>query len=341
MQTSDKISACVTSGYGATSLRKHQSLTALRAFEAVARLNSISCAAQELHVTRPAVSKQVAQLESDMGCPLLLRTGNVIRLTPAGRELFVALQQAFELIQLTTDTISRRARQGEQLRVLVCRDFASSWLAGQVGKFLVANPGISVEITAEKNATFRLDEDFDFRIFYGMHGAKVGGGLEASELCRWIDLLVCTRDFAQTYLGEGRKPCDAPYLIDANYDIWEEWCALTRLDPGGARRQQTMFNETTLCLSVAASGGGLTIGDSFLAMPAIRAGELIVPYPLGLVSAQNYTLFKPKRPSSPASQKFEIWLRGAIESYQVGVRQTLTEQGIQVMERQRICAMGR
>lgn len=315
-------------------MRKHQSLTALRAFEAVARLNSISSAAEELHVTRPAVSKQVAQLESDMGCPLLLRTGNVIRLTPAGRELFLALQQAFDLIQLTTDTISRRARQGEHLRVLVCRDFASSWLAGQVGKFLVANPGISVEITAENNGTFRLDEDFDFRIFYGMQGARAGGGLEETELCRWIDLLVCTQAFAESYLGEGHKPCDAPYLIDANYDVWEEWCALTGLDPGGPRRQQTLFNETTLCLSVAASGGGLTIGDSFLALPAIRAGELIVPYPLGLVSEQNYSLYKPRaRPNSPASQKFETWLRGAIDAYQVAVRQALAEKGIRVVER--------
>ncbi len=315
-------------------MRKHQSLTALRAFEAVARLNSISCAAEELHVTRPAVSKQVTQLESDMGCALLQRTGNVIRLTSAGRELFAALQQAFELIQLTTDTISRRARQGEHLRVLVCRDFASSWLAGQVGKFLVANPGISVEITAENNFSFRLDEDFDFRIFYGMHGARAGAGLEETELCRWIDVLVCTRAFAETYLGEGHKPCEAPYLIDANYDVWDEWCALTGLVPGGPRRQQTVFNETTLCLSVAASGGGLTIGDSFLALPAIQTGELIVPYPLGLVSAQNYSLFKPKaRPNSSASQKFETWLRSAIEAYQVTVRQALAEKGIRVVER--------
>ena len=315
-------------------MRKHQSLTALRAFEAVARLNSISCAAEELHVTRPAVSKQVTQLESDMGCALLQRTGNVIRLTSAGRELFAALQQAFELIQLTTDTISRRARQGEHLRVLVCRDFASSWLAGQVGKFLVANPGISVEITAENNFSFRLDEDFDFRIFYGMHGARAGAGLEETELCRWIDVLVCTRAFAETYLGEGHKPCEAPYLIDANYDVWDEWCALTGLVPGGPRRQQTVFNETTLCLSVAASGGGLTIGDSFLALPAIQTGDLIVPYPLGLVSAQNYSLFKPKaRPNSSASQKFETWLRSAIEAYQVTVRQALAEKGIRVVER--------
>ncbi|MGQ3292898.1 MAG: LysR family transcriptional regulator [Shinella sp.] len=315
-------------------MSNRQSLTALRAFEAVARLNSISSAAEELHVTRPAVSKQVTQLEHDMGCALLLRTGNMIRLTPAGSELFLALKQAFELIHSTTDTIIRRAKQGQHLRVLVCRDFASSWLAGQVGAFLVANPGISVEITAEKNGAFRLDEDFDFRIFYGMQGAKAGMGLEESELCRWIDMLVCTRSFADSYLGQDRDICDAPYLIDANYDVWDEWCALTGIDPGGPRRQQTVFNETTLCLSVAATGGGLTIGDSFLAMPAIRAGQLIVPHKLGLMSAQNYALFKPQgRAPASASRKFESWLRGAINTYQLTVLQVLEEKGIEVAER--------
>lgn len=269
-----------------------------------------------------------------MGGALLSRTGNVIRLTPAGNELFLALKQAFELIHSTTDTISRRARQGQNLRVLVCRDFASSWLAGQVGAFLVANPGISVEITAEKNGAFRLDEDFDFRIFYGMQGTRPAVGLEEAELCRWIDMLVCTRPFAGSYMTNDRNPSDAPCLIDANYDVWDEWCALTGVDPGGPRRQQTVFNETTLCLSVAASGGGLTIGDSFLALPAIRAGELIVPYQVGLVSAQSYSLFKAQgRLTSPATRKFETWLRGAVNAYQLTVLQVLADKGIRVLER--------
>jgi len=315
-------------------MRRHQSLTALRAFEAVARLNSISAAAEELSVTRPAVSKQVTQLESEMGCALLQRNGNVIRLTPAGGELFLALRQAFELIHSTTETISRRSRQGQHLRILVCRDFAASWLAGQIGTFLVANPGISVEITAENNGNFRLDEDFDFRIFYGMAGSRTGMGLEETDLCHWIDMLVCTDAFADVYLGKGRRPCDAPYLIDANYDVWDEFCALTGFHAGGPRRQQTVFNETTLCLSVAASGGGLTIGDSFLAMPAIRAGDLVVPYEYGLVSAQRYALYKPQgRLPAPACKKFEIWLGNAIRTYERTVLQVLAERGVIVVTR--------
>ena len=75
-------------------MRKNLPLTALRAFEVVARLTSISSAADELKVTRPAVSKQVSLLEASLEISLLVCAGNAIRLTPAGKELFDGLQRA-------------------------------------------------------------------------------------------------------------------------------------------------------------------------------------------------------------------------------------------------------
>ena len=106
-------------------MRKWRSLTALRACEAVARTGSVSAAAAELHVTHPAISKQIALLEEDMGCALFERTGNRIRLTDAGQELYAGLKQAFDLISSTTDSVARRSGQGHRVRLLVCRDFAA------------------------------------------------------------------------------------------------------------------------------------------------------------------------------------------------------------------------
>ncbi len=318
-------------------MRKHQPLTALRAFEASARLGSVSAAAVELHVTRPAVSKQVSLLETTLDVPLLIRTGNAIRLTPAGEELLVGLHQAFDIISSTMEAVRSRARQSKRLRVLVCRDFAASWLASRVGSFLVENPGVSLEVIAERNGNLRLGEDFDFRIFYGMPGQHAGTGLIETELCRWIDLLVCTSDFAQRYLSHDLKPCDAPCLIDANYDVWDEWCTFTGFLPGGPRKNTTIFNETTLCLSVATSGGGLTIGDSFLALPAIIAGDLIVPFASGLLSAQSYSLYtSPGRKPSAAARKFSAWLKAAVESYQASVLRALGDRNIRVVTRDEV-----
>lgn len=314
-------------------MRKNPSLTALRAFEAVARLKSISAAADELHITRPAVSKQVTLLEASLELALLTRTGNAIHLTPIGVELYEGLRRAFETVSSTLETVGRHTQQSNRLRVLVCRDFASSWLSARVGTFLVENPGISLEIAAERNGNFRLGEDFDIRIFYGSPGQFEATGLAESELCRWIDMPVCTRAFAERYLVDRRNWDQAPYLIDANYDVWDEWCTFTGHDAEGLRRHTTIFNETTLCLSVAASGGGVTIGDSILALPAIISGDLIVPFPSGLISAQVYSLYSDTRRLSDAARRFESWLKGAVESYQATVMRVLGDRNIRIVSR--------
>ena len=314
-------------------MRKLRSLTSLRAFEAVARNCSVSAAAAELNVTRPAISKQVALLERDLACQLLHRDGNRISLTAAGEELQAGLRQAFDLISTSVESLARRTAQGERVRVLVCRDFASSWLAGQVGTFLVGNPGISVEITAERNGNFRLGEDFDFRIFYGPERPVVPTGLGQSELCRWIDMPVCAPGFADHYLRSGKSLAEAPQLVDANYDIWTDWCAYAGLEPGPAR-QRTLFNETNLCMSAAAAGSGIAIGDSFLNMPLIRQGQLTVPFKVGLLSAQTYSLYSPQMPGpSKAARRFEDWLRAAIKTYQSTILRALSPLGIRVVGR--------
>ena len=315
-------------------MRKWRSLTALRAYEATARSGSVSTAATELNVTRPAISKQIALLEQDIGCALFERTGNRIRLTDAGQELYLGLKQAFDLIASTAESVARRSGQGQRVRVLVCRDFASGWLAAQVGAFLVANPGISVEITAEKNGNFRQAEDFDFRIFYGMQGQHRNGSLKESELCRWIDIPVCTQEFADRYLRPGQCVAEAPYLVDNNYDVWEEWCRYAGFDPGGALLHRTLFNETTMCVSVAASGGGLTIGDSFLTLPLVRLGELTVPFSTGVVSAQTYSVFSSDNVGRlAAANRFEQWLRSCVLKYQSTVLEQLALRGVRVVER--------
>ena len=315
-------------------MRKWRSLTSLRAVEAVARTGSVTAAAAELHVTHPAISKHIALLEQDMRCVLFERSGNRIRLTDAGDELYAGLKQAFDLISSTTESVARRSVQGHRVRLLVCRDFASGWLASQVGVFLVANPGISVEITTETNGNFRPGEDFDFCIFYGMHGQHQKGVLAESELCRWIDMPVCTQAFADRYLQPGQRVSDAPYLIDNNYDVWDEWCQYAGFDPGGPRTHSTLLNETTMCVSVAASGGGLTIGDTFLTLPLVLLGELLVPFKFGVVSAKTYSLFASKKSEkSTAANRFEQWLRASVASYQSRVLEQLAMRNIQVIER--------
>jgi LysR family glycine cleavage system transcriptional activator/LysR family transcriptional regulator of beta-lactamase len=178
-----------------------------------------------------------------------------------------------------------------------------------------------------------MGEDFDVRIFYGPDRAAAPPGLLQTELCRWVDMPVCAPDFAARWLEAGKSLAEAPQLVDANYDIWEDWCLHAGFDPGAAR-QRTLFNETNLCMSAAASGVGIAIGDSFLNMPLIRQGQLIVPFKAGLVSEQTYALFTPlERGQDKAARRFELWLRQAVSTYQSTILEELSGLGIRVIAR--------
>ena len=306
-------------------------LTALRAFEAAARYGSLTAAASELGVTRPAISKQIKQLEQMLNCTLMNRLGNAVQLTAAGQDLAHDVALAFGQIAASLERQLQGRTLPNVIRILVDRDFASSFLAGHIGQFLLHNPGVSVEVVAEKNGRMRLDEDFNFRIFYGHFGATPCPGLRERVLCRWYDLVVCTPDYAQAHVSDSGGLVDAQLLIDGNYNVWDNWFAQTGLAHPGPARDVTHFNETSLCLSTALTGGGITIGDTILAFPSIRAGRLALPFRHGLESEQCYALFdRAGRLHTSAETSFLEWLSDVVRQHETEVSAFLQESGIDV-----------
>ncbi|WP_445810576.1 LysR family transcriptional regulator [Yoonia sp.] len=307
-------------------------LTALRAFEAAARNGSLTVAASELGVTRPAVSKQIKQLEQMLDCALMIRLGNAVQLTAAGQDLAHDVSLAFGQIAASLERQTQGRSHSNVIRILVDRDFASSFLAGHIGQFLLRNPGVSVEVVAEKNGRMRLEEDFNFRIFYGNFGAAPCPGLRERVLCHWYDLVVCTPDYASEHVnGEGAL-IEAQLLIDSNYNVWDSWFAQTGLSHPGPPRDITHFNETSLCLSTALTGGGITIGDTILAFPAIRAGRLALPFRHGLESEQCYSLFdRAGRLHTSSETSFLEWLSEVVRQHETEVSAFLEESGIDIL----------
>jgi LysR family glycine cleavage system transcriptional activator/LysR family transcriptional regulator of beta-lactamase len=314
-------------------MRKRQSLTALRAFEAVARHASFTKAAQELIVTRPAISKQIRLLEESLNSQLLDRSKHKITLTRTGKELFKGLSQAFDLIAVTTERIATSSSQSKTVKILVERDFASSWLAQRIGEFLLEHPGISVEIIADQNHQLHLEEDFSLRIFYDTKNNHDSEVFDQEVLCHWIDIPLCTTDYATQHLSTQNLE-NAHLLIDRNYQPWQDWFAYSgQLEPS-SRAAKTVFNETTLCLYAALSSGGVAIGDSFLALSAIQKGKLITPFKIGLQSDDAYCILTAKHTqSSVAERAFLDWLRSTIAQYQQEVDAFFASQSIQIIAR--------
>lgn len=307
-------------------------LTALRAFDLVARHGSFSDAARELNVTRPAISKQIRQLETLVGRQLVIRARPNITLTEPGHQLAAGLLQGFDVISASYQRAHEAQEGANSVRILVDRDFASSWLARHIGGFLVENPGVAIEVVADRNGRLRQGEDFSFRIFYGPIGHFTSGELTEEELCDWIDVPLCTPDYAAEHLSDGRLLGTARFLIDHNYDPRKAWFAHSGVSDPGADVQVSKFNDTSMCLSAALSGSGITIGDSFMALEAIESGRLVAPFKLGLRSTERYVICRPsQRAPSKVEARFHKWLSSEINRYQAGVENILLKQGVTVL----------
>src|SRR5690242_6197569 len=101
-------------------------LNTLRSFEAAARYESFTCAAEELHVTQSAVSQQVKALETELGVKLFNRERQRLRITPAGRDYLIVIREALDHIGAGTERLIQR-RDARVLTVSVSLDFASKW----------------------------------------------------------------------------------------------------------------------------------------------------------------------------------------------------------------------
>ena len=308
------------------------SLTALRAFDFVARLGSFTEAARKLNVTRPAISKQIKGLETMMGCQLVIRSGPKVTLTEQGDELAAGLRQGFDIISASTQRVIAHSNSPKTVRILVERDFASSWLAERIGAFLLAYPGTSIEVNAEYNGRLRKEEDFSFRIFYGPAHCYETENLIEDFLCDWVDIPVCTPEYEATHITELGRYHNPHFLIDKNYNPWSEWFEKTGVEDPGAQATYTSFNETTLCLSAALAGSGITIGDSFLCLSAINSGRLVAPFKIGLRSSERYSICYPTgRTLSKSERDFQKWLTQTIKEYDQNVGQFLRGIGIKVI----------
>src|SRR5882672_4594888 len=138
--------------------RRLPPLSALRPFEAAARLESFSRAAEELHLTHGAVSRQVRALEDHVGAPLFSRHGKRVALTAGGRAFAERVRGALEEIAQAAETVNP-ARRDKRLTVSVLPSFASRWLMPRLIRFMEAYPAIELNVmTSTQLASFATDE---------------------------------------------------------------------------------------------------------------------------------------------------------------------------------------
>src|SRR5881275_56973 len=163
-------------------------LNALKAFEAAARSESFTRAAEELFVTQGAVSHQVKLLEQTLGIKLFNRERQRLVITDAGREYLNVVRDALDRIAAGTERVLQRQNAGV-LTVSTSPDFAAKWLVYRLGRFAEAHTGIDLRVSATLHHVDFTREEVDLAV---RHGDGNWPGLDTARLSAEQLFAVCS-----------------------------------------------------------------------------------------------------------------------------------------------------
>lgn len=285
----------------------HLPLTALRAFEAAARLRSFKLAAAELHVTPTAVSHQVRQLERDMGVTLFERLPRRIVPTAQGRALHPRIHDALLDMAEVMDRLGARPGGGT-LTVSTTQSFAALWLVPRLPRLQAAYPGIALSIQGDADIVDLLrDRSIDVAIRYnapstrGLHVGAVFG--ETFGVYGAPRVVSASR--------RKRPPLISIAWRDSRLyeDGWRRWCDLAGVDWMNRPGPLHVFTEEHYAVQAAIAGQGLMLASSLLMADNLHAGVLRPFRPEVQVAGGTYTVLSaPGRQRHPPVRALLDWL---------------------------------
>jgi LysR family glycine cleavage system transcriptional activator len=295
-------------------------LAALRFFEAAARLLSFKEAALELHVTQGAVSQQIKQLESALGCRLFHRMTRQIALTGEGRRLSAVVGRALGDIEREAKAIAK-AGSSIEIKVRAGPSFALRWLVPRLGAFYSQHPQIKLFITGAYGYFNPALREFDVAI--EMIRGKVPS-LRSEVLMDEYLLPVCSA----RYLAEHnfvKKPKDlvrCTLLHDAHAWAgddenaeWRYWLREVGADTVDSR-QGLFFTLANMSIEAALTHQGLAMGRVSLVKDLLESGQLVAPFKQRIRSPARYCLLYPKELADrPEIRSVVRWLHEQAESY--------------------------
>jgi LysR family glycine cleavage system transcriptional activator len=282
------------------------SLNALRAFEAAARLASVSRAAAELHVTHSAVSHQIKSLESEIGVPLFRRVGRGVMATAVGEQLEAALSDAFARMARAV----QQARLGDRaglLTVSVEPSFAARWLVLRLGRFRAAHPEIDLRLSPTSAVADFAREDVDVAI---RHGRGPWRGLQADHLMPARVFPVCSPAVlaAEPPLAIPADLGRHTLLHEDSGLYWSEWLGAAGAGEVDAARGPR-FDSAHLTLAAAEAGQGVALADDALAAMELADGRLIRLFDVEIATDKAYWLvYPPAAADRPKVAAFRAWL---------------------------------
>jgi LysR family glycine cleavage system transcriptional activator len=288
------------------------SLDLLAGFEAAARHLSFTKAGEELYITQSAVSRQIKELEDQLGVELFHRRHRALALTEAGQQFYAAAAQV--LTTMRTATSRLKSQSGKRpLAVTTTASFAALWLIPRLAGFRRTHPEVDVRITADTRVQDLERDGLDLAI---RHGPASLAGPNAVRLFGERVFPVCSPKLLKkiplrapadlkghTLLQYDDPETRHPWL---NWKTWFEVAGIADLRPAGT----LTFSGYEQIIPAAVAGHGVALGRSPLLKDLLASKELIAPFKSTADPARAYfAVVSPNSLGRSEVDDFVAWLR--------------------------------
>src|SRR5215472_11074116 len=287
-------------------LRRLPVLNALKSFEAAARHESFTRAAEELCVTQGAVSHQVKALEQELGLKLFNRERQRLVITESGRQYLAVVRDAFDRIAIGTERLMQRQSSGA-LTLSTSPDFAAKWLVHRLGRFSAAHPEIDLTVSASMHHVDFAREEVDLAV---RHGDGTWPGLHLERLSAEQLFPVCSPKLV-TGKQRLRSPADVlkfPILHLDNSKDWARWLEAAGV-AGADQVRGPVLNRASMLIDAAVDGQGIALARTTLAAWDLLGGRLVRPFAAALRLSKSYWIVCPKATAMlPKVKQAREWL---------------------------------
>jgi LysR family glycine cleavage system transcriptional activator len=289
------------------------SLDLLEGFEAAARHLSFTKAGEELYLTQSAVSRQIKELEDQLGARLFERRHRALVLTEAGQQFYAATAQVLTTMRAATERLRAATGRKRPLSVTTTHSFAALWLIPRLAGFTRTHPGIDVRITADTRVQDLERDGLDLAI---RHGPPSLAGPNAVRLFGERVFPVCSpRLLKKTPL---REPAELKNHCLLEYDdpevrhpwlhwkTWLEVAGIADLRPAA----RLSFSGYEQIIPAAVAGHGVALGRTPLVKDLLAAKQLVAPFTSTADPARAYfAITSPSAANRPEVADFVAWLK--------------------------------
>jgi LysR family glycine cleavage system transcriptional activator len=282
-------------------------LSALQAFETIARRKSFALAAEELFLTPSAVSHQVAKLEGLLNVRLFERSARGVELTTAGKQYLEKIASALGAIHTATEDLKHGVQN--TLYVHSSPSFASLWLMPRLVRFTQRYPNISLVLSAShQHSDFQLGQtDIDIR-----YGFPSWSNLQVEPIFTERILPLASPEFIRTHsLHEPKDLLRVPIIHSSvNVIQWNDWfikfCPSMRPERMGLR-----FDRAMMSLDAAVQKLGVALESSSIGQTLIDSGKLqaIFEDDLSLETEAHFIVYPIQNESRKELKCFVEWLK--------------------------------